>query len=239
MSDNEITFFKRQLDKIEKFWFILIFGMALSFLAALDQLFILSDVLSRVLEEWRSLLHWVWEFLINAPLKLIGKGPIDIPSPWPEFLTFISMLIFTSFKKEKIEDTKWSKFLLEKNYAITDFFLHKSDSANSFFIGIFIFVLGGLLGLFLLFAPYVAVGYILLATSSSTEYTQLLILIPIIVMLSIGYSMPSKYDKVSEIIELHGYVVIPLVILCALIFVVFVSAFETIISSIWAFVEVA
>lgn len=224
---------------IERFWLIAVFSMILTFLTSLDTLFTLTNILSLILEEWRSFLHWTWESLVNIPLRLINKGPVDIPSPWPEFATFLTMLVFTSLKKNKIEQTEIAKWLLHKNWELRDYFSKNLNFEKLKISALLFFLAGNFLGIVVLFWPYILVGYIIFAASLSLTETLFLICIPVLAMLSIGGLWKSKYEETSEILELHGYVVLPVVILGSFAILILVATLETLIPSFWAFVETA
>lgn len=234
---QKTSLFQVILNSCKNFWFFGILFLVFSFLDALENFVVFSNFLSLILEEWRNILSIVWSFPTNLVLRIFKLDPIIIPSPWPEILTFLGMLFFTALNKKEIEKTKLGRWLLVKNFTFRDYFTSFLNFEKIKISHFLIYIFGFYISFIILFLPYVLVGSTLLSPIFPWPLSFFIIFIPIMIMISLADLLPSKNNVISETIELHGYVVMPIVMVFSLLFILVVSALEILIPGISSFVE--
>ena len=147
------------------------------------------------------------------------------------------MLFFTALNKKEIEKTKLGRWLLVKNFTFRDYFTSFLNFEKIKISHFLIYIFGFYISFIILFLPYVLVGSTLLSPIFPWPLSFIIIFIPIMIMISLADLLPSKNNVISETIELHGYVVMPIVMVFSLLFILVVSALEILIPGISSFVE--
>jgi len=86
---------------IKNLWPISLLLMAFTFLAELEKFTKFSAYLSYIVHIWRDLLHSIFEAPLNFILSLFDIPNIDIPSPIPEVLFFMTLFLTAVFRENK------------------------------------------------------------------------------------------------------------------------------------------
>uniref|UniRef100_UPI0035C71DA1 hypothetical protein n=1 Tax=Hyphococcus sp. TaxID=2038636 RepID=UPI0035C71DA1 len=91
---------------VSKLWPISILVAAFTIISMVEDLKKASIYLSFALVEWRRLLHAFWEFFPNVIFESFGIAHINIPTPFPELMTLLALIILSARAGDKIKQSR-------------------------------------------------------------------------------------------------------------------------------------